>query len=348
MKITNDLQLNMTDCKRSMRVCISTRNKKKEKIAPIEHLLNNCRHFTPKVRDKYFNYNVDKPLAFKNEKQILLYTHSEIMTAINRKMKFQKLRVDKDGVIIKNPKNVARSIRRARTTLVDLAMVNDFEYFGTITINGQLHDIHNPEKILNKLLKFFNNYKTRVAPNFEYSLVPEYGEKNGRLHFHFLMIGIPEGDLFINEYKYLDWLSVRERFGHVQITKIGDTDNDRVNVAKYCAKYMSKDNIQIRSHRYFRSKGLKKPSHIVKYFPSVALAVRYWLDCNGYAPYSHTRYNSAFSVRIEDMSRFMKFVKKSIAKLKNVHLIPLPDNTLTPFDVRQERIPLYGVKGLAP
>lgn len=348
MKITNDLQLNMTDCKRSMRVCISTRNRKKGKTATLDHVMNNCRHFTPKVRDRYFNHNIENPLGYQDKKQFSLYKNSEIMTAIIKKMKCRKLRVDEDGVIIKDPKNVERSIRRARTTLIDLAMVNDFEHFGTITINGQWHDISNPEKILDKLTKFFNNYKTRVAPNFDYSLTPEYGEKNGRLHFHFLIMGIPEEDLFINEYKHLDWAPIRERFGHVQITKIGDTDEDRVNVAKYCAKYMSKDNIQIRSHRYFRSKGLKKPTRVVKYFPTVALAVQYWLACNGYKPYSHTKYNCSYSVNMEDMPSFMKFVKRAIAKVRNIYLIPMPDNTPTPFDLRQEEIPLHGVKGLAP
>ncbi|MBR1974598.1 MAG: hypothetical protein IKA20_01990 [Clostridia bacterium] len=251
-------------------------------------------------------------------------------------MKYKILKVNADGEIINNEDNIRRSIRRARVSLVDLATVNDFQYFGTITINGEWHNIYDPLSIKEKLSKFFNNYKTRTAPNFEYLLVPEYGAKNGRLHFHFLMSGIPENDLFINEYKHLDWSPVRERFGHVQITKINDSDQDRVNVAKYCAKYMSKDNIQLRSHRYFRSKGLKKVLRTVKYFPTIALAARDWLLSHGYIPYAETRYNATFALKMDDIPRFITFIEWEIAeykrRCKRMHLIPLPDDTLTPFD----------------
>ena len=263
MKITNRLKLNITDCKRSLRVTIS-------------------------------NDKIKRPLT---------------MSDIQRKMKWKHLCVDENGEILKDEKNVKRSIRRARVNIVDLAMANDFEYFGTITINGKWHDISNPVAILDRLLKYFNNYKSRSAPNFERLVVPEYGEKNGRLHFHFLLKGIPQADLFINEYKYLDWQPIRERFGHVQITKIKGSDEDRIRVAKYCSKYMTKDNIQIRSHRYFRSKNLGKPIHSFIGFPNVALAVRYWLLSHGYTQYSQTKYGESFCLYGNDLEWFYNSVE---------------------------------------
>lgn len=328
LKISNNLQLNITDCKRSMRVCISSNVvRKKERVKPISKTWNKCKFMLPKTRDFYNRY-VNDLIPFCQVNNILL--------DIQYKMRYRIIKTNMDGEIINNEDNIRRSIRRARVSLVDLAMVNDFQYFGTITINGEWHNIYNPLLIKDRLSKFFNNYKSRTAPDFEYLLVPEYGAKNGRLHFHFLMSGIPENDLFINEYNYLDWLPVRKKFGHVQITKINNSDQDRVNVAKYCAKYMSKDNIQLRSHRYFRSKGLKKAILTIKYFPSIALAARDWLLSNGYIPYAETRYNVSFAVVMEDISRFITFIEWAFSeykrRCKHVYLLPLPDDTLSPFD----------------
>lgn len=274
------------------------------------------------------------------------------MEDIKKKMKWKALQVNADGEIVqskKDKRNKNRSIRRSKNSLVDLAMLNQFDYFGTITINDKWHDIYNPDAILNKLSKFFNNYKTRSSADFEYMFVPEYGKKNKRLHFHFLAKGIREEDLFINEYKHLDWLPVRERFGHVQITKIGNTEKDKICVAKYCSKYMTKDNIQIRSHRYFRSKGLKNPIQTAVYSPSIALSAMDWLECHGYNAYAHTRYGKTFSLYGEEISSFFEFLTHSIVSFKNEEapvsmrfrrwlnrfkgkLTLMPDCTPCPFD----------------
>lgn len=287
MKYTDCMQLNMTDCGRSLRVSFS---------------------------------NVHKPV--------------DIMKSIKRKMKWREIRVNSDGEIIGNEENKKRSIRRARVSIVDLSTVNDFEYFGTITINGQWHDISNPSLILSKLQKWTNNYKTRSAPDFDYLICPEYGEKTSRLHFHFLMKGILQNDLFINEYKHLDFQPLKERFGHVQITKIRDTDSDRVNVAKYCAKYISKDNIQIRSHRYFRSNGLKKPTYTVKYTLSEILYILGYLNDLHYIPYSSTQYGMSFAFYGDDITEFQYILRMAKVRRisKQLRFTPLCEEETTPFD----------------
>ena len=258
------------------------------------------------------------------------------MADIKRKMKWKCVQVNRDGEVITNKENIKRSVRRSKVSVVDIATINKFDYFGTITINGKWHDIYNPSAILDRLLKYFNNYKSRIAKDFEYLIVPEYGEKNNRLHFHFLAFGIRKEDLFINEYNYLDWRPIRERFGHVQITEINDTQEDRLNVAKYCAKYMTKDNIQIRSHRYFCSKGLKRPNKMAVYFSSVALAALDWLEERGFKPYSHTRYEKSFVLYLQEIPAFITYLKENL-RIKHMfrrfkgRLVLLPDDTPTPF-----------------
>ena len=51
---------------------------------------------------------------------------------------------DTDGVLVTNPENMERSLRRARVSVVDYALANRFDYFGTITFNSKWHDVSNP------------------------------------------------------------------------------------------------------------------------------------------------------------------------------------------------------------
>lgn len=206
-----------------------------------------------------------------------------------------------DGEWLRKEKALKDSLRRAKVAVVDYALNNDFEYFGTITINSDWHDVSTPEGqvvALDKLLKAFNNYRERMSAAFRYIFCPEYGEKKGRLHFHFLVKGLADGDLFKNEYKHLDWQYIRDRFGHVQITKIGKTDNDRRNVAFYCSKYITKDNIQLRSHRYFFSKDLTKPTRFCMDSYTYTWEFKKWLESEGFVAYYEDKKKGAccFSV----------------------------------------------------
>ena len=149
---------------------------------------------------------------------------------------------------------------RAKRAVVDYALCNKFDYFGTITISDKRFEVkHYEEQVraLDSLLNALDYYRQFISPDFRYVICPEYGEKKGRLHFHFIVSGISKEDLFINHNHHLDWKYIKERFGHVQIKKIKNTDNDRQRVAFYCSKYISKQGIQLRSHRYFASHDLK-------------------------------------------------------------------------------------------
>lgn len=166
------------------------------------------------------------------------------------------------GELLKKADSERRSIRRAKCTLVDLAKKNAFEYFGTLTLDSAKHDVANISSCVEKMRKALKNY-TELAKldgkDFKYIVVPEFGSRQGRLHFHFLMKGLRETDLFRNQYGKLDFKYFKERFGFVQITRIGNNRSDLERVAVYCGKYMTKDNVQVGTHRYFRSTGLIKP-----------------------------------------------------------------------------------------
>lgn len=221
-----------------------------------------------------------------------------------------------DGELIQSPENEYRSLRRARVAVVDYALCNRFDYFGTITFNNAWHDVTNALACRDSIVKAFNNYKNRNNSDFQYILIGEYGEKTHRLHFHFLVSGINKNELFINKHHHLDWHYTSDRFGFTQISKIGGTNIDQERVARYCSKYITKGNIRISNHRYYCSKGLKKPSVQRLYNPELTVYFSDWLEDNCMVAYSHTRFGKSFSIPLrvyEDMRRAgVKFLASKI------------------------------------
>lgn len=219
---------------------------------------------------------------------------------VDRSRKF-----DEYGEVIKNEKSEYVAIRRARCSVIDYAMCNDFEYFGTITFGDDKVNVLDCEGVKDRLLQYFNDYQSKRSSDFKYLICPEFGGKTGRLHFHFLCSGLHKDDLFINEHHHLDVLPWRERFGHIQITRIKGKRLDKVRTAKYCSKYITKDCMPIFKHRYYCSNGLKKPEKSVLE-TAYARTLDEWLVFNGLEAYSNESYCKCYSLpaRVyEDMMR---------------------------------------------
>lgn len=77
--------------------------------------------------------------------------------------------------------SVARSKRRARSSVMDLAMSNDFAYFVTLTLDSSKVNRYSVVEVTKKLNRWLDN---RVRRNgLKYILVPEL-HKDGAIHFH--------------------------------------------------------------------------------------------------------------------------------------------------------------------
>lgn len=262
-------------------------------------------------------------------------------TPYRPKQEVSKMKVnefDTDGVLIQNPENLERSLRRARVAVVDYALTNRFDYFGTITFNDAWHDVSNALACRNAVLDAFNHYQQRNNKKFKYILVGEYGEKTHRLHFHFLVSGINKDELFINHHHKLDWSYTSERFGFTQIKHIGKTNIDHERVARYCSKYITKGNIRISNHRYYCSKTLKKPEITREYSPMLTVLVSDWLEENMQFPYVHNRMCKAYSIpkRIyQDLLQYIEECKRKIAE-KPWNFEKIDPWTVCPFDTWQQ------------
>lgn len=193
------------------------------------------------------------------------------------------------GEIYQNPDNLRRALGRARKSVVDYALCNDFEYFGTITIDPKKYDVDRPDLVQKAISAALHSYQ-QTHPNLKYIYTAEYGKKTKRLHFHFLASGL---ETFINEKGKPDCHLFRDNFGWCQISKIGDTPEDKLYSSLYCSKYISKQSIRVAHRYFFNSHGLKKPD---KLFLTGTLALMAYeelrkMNANDFC---HTRYQRCF------------------------------------------------------
>lgn len=159
----------------------------------------------------------------------------------------------------------ADSIRRARSAIFNICMLNDFTHFATWTFDQKVIDRHDDESVKKKTLNFLENSVQRKG--LCYLFVPER-HKDGAVHFHGLIKGnydfVDSGTVATKERKKPVMPSTAKRFG---LTVIGPVYNvadwrngwstamklydERKNVSKYIAKYVTKDSEKIYGHFYF-------------------------------------------------------------------------------------------------
>lgn len=150
------------------------------------------------------------------------------------------------------------SIKRAKERVFDIAILNDFKYFVTWTLDKEKIDRYNPGDVSKKLKKYLNNMQQRN--NLSYLIIPEH-HKDGAIHMH----GLINGDIKLVDsgkktkdnkviYNMPDW-----KYGYsTAIELTGDTDN----VAKYITKYISKDFRKIFGNFYYCGGVAKRQPHI--------------------------------------------------------------------------------------
>lgn len=156
-------------------------------------------------------------------------------------------------------------VSRAKKTVYELAYLNRWDYFITITISPQAEKVnrYNLTSCKKRLLRLFNNYKNYYFEDFKYLLLPEQHE-DGAWHFHGFL-HLDQSHVVKNGHGYLDFPYLSEKLGFVSM----DFIKNKEAAAKYCTKYMSKDlEVSVRGcheHMYYCSKGLNRPICVRQY-----------------------------------------------------------------------------------
>lgn len=175
--------------------------------------------------------------------------------------------------------NVARASCRAKQRIFDIAFLNDWQYFCTLTFADRL--CQSNVELAKKALSSWLRHSVRLSlPDFRYLIVPEYGGKYGNIHFHMLCSYIPVVDSgtvlckgFSKPIKRSNvpaGVEVYSTVYNIPLWKAGFSTavsiykNDGA-LSMYLTKYMTKDQKKIFGKYYWSSQNLLRDP-AVEYF----------------------------------------------------------------------------------
>lgn len=151
----------------------------------------------------------------------------------------------------------ASNLARAKSSIREYALCNDWEWFVTLTLDGTKQDRYHLEEWVKDFGYWVGNYNKKFNTKLKYLLIPEQ-HKDGAWHMHGLFGGVSADSLRLWNDKYFTIEYYERRFGFVSMSKIRDTKR----IAGYITKYVSKDldtsEVGMYKHMFYHSFGLKK------------------------------------------------------------------------------------------
>ena len=144
-------------------------------------------------------------------------------------------------------------LRVVRNRVRDMALINEFKYFATFTIDPKKIDSFNVKDVMKHARKWLDHQVDRKG--LKYILIPEY-HKSGRIHCHALINDVFK--LIDSGYRskckviwnILDW-----RYGFSTAIEL---DKNILRIANYVSKYISKGTKKIFGKYFWSSKNIKR------------------------------------------------------------------------------------------
>lgn len=244
-------------------------------------------------------YNV-KQFEYENERQIRIYRNPiyDSENSISRKRKKSKEIVDDEEIYIdfeqldfenyqahikayeneqeylkeRTAKQIEHSAyvsqTRSKQAVFEIARSDVWEWFVTLTFDRKKIDSSDYYLLVKKLGKWFNNIKSRKAPNLLYCIVPELHKDGIHFHFHGFMkncegLNMKFSGVVQDGYKVFNILDFP--YGFTTATQIDDS----TKAVSYISKYMTKE-LQNRikgKRRYLASKNCKRAEIFKCYIP---------------------------------------------------------------------------------
>ena len=150
-------------------------------------------------------------------------------------------------------------IRLHRDRVRDIVIMNNFTHFLTITIDPEKFDSFDVDIVRKKMQRWLKNQTDRKG--LQYVLIPEY-HKSGRVHAHALI-----NDVF----KLVD-SGKRTKSGKViyncpewryGFTTAIPLDDQKIRVANYVIKYITKGSDKIFGKYFWSSKNIQREPHVI-------------------------------------------------------------------------------------
>ena len=187
---------------------------------------------------------------------------------------------------IKNKKNsasntekLAQSLSRSRATVFELAICNQWDYFVTLTIDGQKYDRSNLRIYMKSFSKWLNNYNYQNQSDIRYLLIPE-NHQDGSWHMHGLLSAVPLSDLKLftlqdhlpyrlrkkisSGRSIYDWPRYRSAFGWSVAEPIMSKEACAKYITKYITKSLAESRIALNHHPFYCSQGLNRAKEIYR------------------------------------------------------------------------------------
>lgn len=171
------------------------------------------------------------------------------------------------------------NIRRAARAIEGYALCNDWQWFGTFTLNPAYRDRKDLDLFHSDFVRYIRNLR-RKCSGLQYLLVPELHKNRDGWHMHGLIRGLPaemlrsfnlreklpkyiRDKLKAGESVY-DWPGYREKFGWVDMEPVRSRDA----AARYITKYITKGSddtakeLEPGKHLYYVSRDLNRPERM--------------------------------------------------------------------------------------
>lgn len=177
-----------------------------------------------------------------------------------------------------NEKKLKESLSRTRSTIFELALCNEWEWFVTLTLNPEYHDRKDLTRYKKKLTVWLKNYNRIHETNIRYLLIPEQHADGQSWHMHGLLVGLPKEHLeeftiqeklpskmiieIARGNKLYNWPAYAKKFGYVSLSKIRNIESTSRYITKYISKELAKTKIKLNDHLYYCSQGLKRAETI--------------------------------------------------------------------------------------
>lgn len=226
-------------------------------------------------------YRLDNRTFYTNFAEIKKYTDGYYRLVIyktDKVFEFPDREKQEENV---NEEKLENNISRARATIFELAMCNDWQYFVTLTLSPKKYDRYNLEKFRKDLSKFINNYNTHCKLNIKYMFVPEQ-HQDGAWHMHGFIKGLTEQEVEPFKIKFgqklpqyiidritegrevCNWIQFADKFGYTVLEAVRSKEAASMYVMKYISKNLAKSIKELGAHLYYCSKGLKRAEFVIR------------------------------------------------------------------------------------
>lgn len=191
---------------------------------------------------------------------------------------YQEKKFSPKGTV--NTEKLTENISRAKATVMELALCNEWAYWATFTLDPKKYDRTNLEKYRHDLTQWLRNQGKKHGCTIKYLLVPELHKDGKNWHMHGFIMGLPDSErrlfqldeklphyirhkLEWNE-KVYDWPAYRDKFGFVDMEPVRHRESCAKYVTKYISKELEKTITELGAHLYYCSQGLIKATEIKK------------------------------------------------------------------------------------